>query len=182
MTDTADTTRPVPRWLHVWAVLAVAATFLLLLVGQMVTSFRAGMADPIWPTEPWYLFSNYKFDLGYLIEHSHRILGYTIGGLAVVLAAGLWWTEPRPGVRRVGVFGLFFLLVGYGNFHRDLIAQRDVPAAQVNLLTTSLGWIVGALLLVLGAAISGILARLPHAGTRLLGMLALVAVMIQGLL
>lgn len=178
----AETARPLPRWLHQWAVLCVGATFALLLVGQMVTSFRAGMADPIWPTEPWYLFSNYKLDLGYLIEHSHRILGFTIGGLAVVLAAGLWWTEPRSGVRRAGLFGLFFLLVGYGNFHRDLIAQRDLPAAQVTLLTTSLGWITGGLLLVLGTAVSGILVRVPHAGTRLLGVLALVAVMIQGLL
>ena len=49
-------TRPVPRWLHVWAIFTVAVTVVLLVLGQLVTSFRAGMADPIWPTEPWYLF------------------------------------------------------------------------------------------------------------------------------
>ena len=33
------------------------------------------MADPVWPTEPWYLADNYKLDFGYLVEHFHRIVG-----------------------------------------------------------------------------------------------------------
>src|SRR3954466_5760358 len=110
MTDTADTTRPVPRWLHVWAVLAVAATFLLLVLGQMVTSFRAGMADPIWPTEPWYLLNNYRVDFGYLIEHTHRILGFLVGALVSVLALGLWATHPVAAARWVGLVALVVLL------------------------------------------------------------------------
>jgi heme A synthase len=182
MTDTRETDRPVPRWLHAWAVGCVAATFLMLLVGQLVTSFRAGMADPVWPTEPWYLFSNYKLDFGYLIEHGHRILGWVLGGAAVVLAVGLWWVRSPAGVRWAGLAGLAVLLAGYGEFHRGLIAQRDVPAAQVSIPTGPLGAVLGGAAVVLALAASGLASGARGAGVRLLGLLALLAVMVQGLL
>jgi heme a synthase len=88
---------PTPRWLHAWAVFTVCATFVLLLLGSIVTTRKVGMADPVWPTVPWYLF---VFDWqeprpGFIIEHSHRAAGYLVGCCAIVLAAGLWWREPR---------------------------------------------------------------------------------------
>jgi heme A synthase len=148
----------------------------------MVTSFRAGMADPIWPTEPWYLFSNYKLDFNYLIEHSHRILGYVIGGLASVLALGLWWTELRKVARLTGALAIVVSLVGYGDLHGGLIAQRDVPAAQVTVPSTPLRELVSGLVVVLAISAWGVFARVRGAGLRLLAVLALVCVMIQGLL
>src|SRR4051794_40733036 len=101
MTDTLP--RPTPRWLHVWAVVAALATVGLLAIGQLVTSFGAGMADRVWPTEPWYVFhtatesekDRFKKEFAYFIEHSHRIAAWTVGGLVSVLAIGLAWTEPR---------------------------------------------------------------------------------------
>ena len=57
MIEHGEAVRPVRLWLHAWAVLTFIATLGLLVLGQLVTSFRAGMADPIWPTEPWYLFA-----------------------------------------------------------------------------------------------------------------------------
>jgi heme A synthase len=174
--------RLVLRNLHVLAALTATATFLLLAIGQMVTSFRAGMADPIWPTEPWYLFSNYKLDFGYLIEHSHRIVGFTVGILATVLAFGLWLGGSCPRAKWVGVAGLLLLLAGYGELHRGLIAQRNVPAAQVTIPQSALGILAVGFVLVLGAALAEYRARSRWAGVRLLGVLALVCVMIQGLL
>src|SRR5437868_6923037 len=174
--------RPVPRWLHVWAIACVVATLLLLCLGQMVTSFRAGMADPVWPTEPWYLFSNYKLDFGYLVEHSHRIAAFTVGGLVIVLAFGLWWTEPRAAARWAGAVGLVVLVAGFGEFHRGLMAQRSVPPAEVLLPLAAVGITAAGLVLVLGAAVSGLLQRVGGAGVRLLGVAALAAVMVQGLL
>src|SRR5688500_16865110 len=99
--------RPVPRYLHVWAVVAALATVVLLAIGQLVTSFGAGMADRVWPTEPWYVFrtatetekARFKEDFAFFIEHSHRIAGWTIGGLVIVLTGGLLLTEPRRAVR-----------------------------------------------------------------------------------
>ena len=99
MNELHESVRPVPRWLHLWAIATVLVTLVLLVLGQFVTSFRAGMADPIWPTEPWYLAENYKLDLGYLIEHTHRIAGFAVGGFVSILALGLWYTEPRPAAR-----------------------------------------------------------------------------------
>ena len=175
MTDTHEPIRPVPRWLHFWALLTVTVTLALLVLGQLVTSFRAGMADPVWPTEPWYLASNYKLDLGYLIEHTHRIAGFTVGIVVAVLALGMWWTEPRPAARWVGLLGLVLLLGAFGEFHRAMIAQRD-PATQVVVPLVPVAVMGGALLAVLGIGAA------RGSGLRLLAVVALVAVMVQGLL
>ena len=182
MTDTLDSPRrPVPRWLHAWAILTVAVTLALLILGQLVTSFRAGMADPVWPTEPWYLASNYKLDLGYLIEHTHRIAGFTVGVVVAVLALGVWWTEPRRTARWVGLIEMFLLLGAFGEFHRALIAQRD-PAANVTLPAGPLGVMGAAVVVVFAIGVAGAASRVRGSGLRLLAVVALVAVMVQGLL
>ncbi|WP_439628105.1 hypothetical protein [Gemmata sp.] len=183
MSEPVATARPVPRWLHVWAVLSVAATFLMLAIGQMVTSFRAGMADPIWPTEPWYLASNFKLDLGYLIEHGHRIFGFTvIAPLIVVLAVALMAGERCAKTKWAGLLGLVILLVGYGEFHRGLIAQREVPVAEVKLPVAATAVTLAGLALALSATGYALVTRSCGARIRLLGVVALAAVMVQGLL
>jgi cytochrome c oxidase assembly protein subunit 15 len=171
--------RPVPRWLHVWAVATVLVTLALLILGQFVTSFRAGMADPVWPTEPWYLADNYKLDLGYLIEHTHRIAGFLVGGFVSILALGIVATEPRRVARSMSIVLVIALLAFFGQFHRELIAQRD-PAVEVKLPATSLGAMLAALAGVLIILATGWKQR--GAGLRLLAVITLVAVMIQGLL
>jgi heme A synthase len=109
--------RPVPRWLHVWAILTVVATALLLIVGGFVTTFRVGMADTVWPTEPWYLASNYKVDFGYQLEHTHRILGWIVGLLGLVLAFAAWACEPRKSIRWFGIGSLIGMILTFSAFH-----------------------------------------------------------------
>src|SRR5438874_3390194 len=85
------------RGLHRWAVLTAAATFGLLALGSVVTSFRVGMADPVWPTRPWHLFT-ISWDEpkpGFVIEHVHRLAGFLVGAVVAVLALWLWLTEPK---------------------------------------------------------------------------------------
>src|SRR5260370_12037930 len=84
-------------WLHLWAVLTACATFVLLLLGAVVTTFRVGMADPIWPTYPWHLLlvSWEEPRPGFLVEHSHRLAGYIVGCCVIVLAVGLWRNGAR---------------------------------------------------------------------------------------
>jgi heme A synthase len=174
--------RTVPRWLHVWAILTVIVTALLLVVGGFVTTFRVGMADPVWPTEPWYLLgvSWSEPKAGFLVEHTHRLLGFLVGGLASVLALGLWWTDRNSSTRWLGLAGLVALLATFGQFHRAMIKQADDP-----LVVWPVG-IIAAMLVVL--AIVLVLALLgwrndrPAGGIRLLVVLVLVGVMIQGLL
>jgi heme A synthase len=98
----------VPRWLHYWAVLTVAATVALLGLGGVVTTFRVGMADPIWPTYPWHLLliSWEEPNPGFLIEHSHRLAGYLVGCCVIVQAIGLWFTARHRLLRWLGVVAL----------------------------------------------------------------------------
>lgn len=180
MTETRESVRPVPRWLHAWAVLTVLVTLVLLVLGQFVTSFRAGMADPIWPTEPWYLFvvGWQEPNRGYLIEHSHRIAGFLVGGLMSVLVLGLWWADP---LRWVGLGALVVMLAAFGEFHRGLIAQRF--ATDVTLPVGPLVVMLAALGTVLALGIAGLASGVVRgSGLRLFGVITLVAVMIQGLL
>jgi heme A synthase len=96
-------------WVHYWAVLTVCATLCLLAVGSAVTTFRAGMADPVWPTSPLALAqssSEQLDDLRFVIEHSHRLAGYAVGVCAIVLCGGLWLTERRRWLCWLGTLAL----------------------------------------------------------------------------
>lgn len=182
--------RPVPRWLHVWAVVTALACLVLLAIGQLVTSFGAGMADRVWPTEPWYVFrtatesekTRFREEFGFFIEHSHRIAGWTIGGLTIVLCAGLLWTEPRRVARFVALAGMLVLIVGYGDLHRGLMAQKDAPTRDVILPGGPLQSTLTGAAVMLASVASGFAFGARGTGLRLTGGLALVAVMIQGLL
>src|SRR5688500_18597710 len=137
MTDTAEVARPVPRWLFAVAILAAAVALFLLVLGQLVTTLKAGMADPEWPTAPWYLIDNYKAEVNYLVEHSHRIAGFTLGGILGLLTLGIWWLEPRKAARWVGVVAVAVLLVGFGDFHRAVMNQTDPNRLDVPAVPTA---------------------------------------------
>src|SRR5438067_9913424 len=98
---------------HGWAVLTVLATVALLALGAVVTTFRVGMADPVWPTYPWHLLliSYDEPSAGFLIEHTHRLAGYIVGCCVIVLAVVLAWSEPRPWVRRLGWLALLGVIL-----------------------------------------------------------------------
>jgi heme A synthase len=175
--------RPVPRWLHVWAILtATLAGGLLLLLGGLVTTLRAGMADPIWPTEPWYLFfiDWREPDRGYLVEHTHRLAGFAVGACASVLAIGVWACNPRSGSRWLGLLGIIGLLATYGQFHRQMMAQ--INAAVVTVPLSTVGGIAASLIVCVVVALADLSRCVRGAGLRLFALVALVGVMIQGLL
>jgi cytochrome c oxidase assembly protein subunit 15 len=91
----------------------VLASFCLLALGAVVTTFHVGMADPIWPTYPWHLLlvSWDEPRPGFLVEHSHRLAGYVVGCCVIVLAVGLWRDESRRGLRWLGVAALAGVIV-----------------------------------------------------------------------
>ncbi|MCE9531774.1 MAG: hypothetical protein K8T89_11725, partial [Planctomycetes bacterium] len=144
--------RLVPRWVHVWAILTVIVTACLLVLGGLVTTFRVGMADPVWPTTPWFLFSTSWTEPrpGFLIEHAHRLAGFSVGGLTAILVLGLWWTEPRAWSRWLGLLALIGLLANFGQFHRLLMEQ--VRAAEIVVPQTAvLGMLVSFLIVIVAA-------------------------------
>jgi cytochrome c oxidase assembly protein subunit 15 len=182
--DPGDSAPSVPGFLRLWAWLTVGATGCLLALGQLVTSFQAGMADPIWPTEPWYLLliDWQEPSPGYLIEHSHRIAGFLVGGLTAVLALGLWWTQPQRFLRGVGLAALLLLLAAYGQFHGALMAQRHVTPEAVQWPRSATAGLLLAGLVSLALGLWDVGRGQRGAAVRLLGTVALMAVMIQGLL
>jgi heme A synthase len=189
MTDTPETVSIVPRWVRVWAVLTVAVALLLLFVlGGFVTSFRVGMADPVWPTEPWYLAGQdwSKLEFGFLVEHTHRAAGWVVGILVSGLALAVWATDPCRSRKFLGLAAILFLLVAYGEFHRGMMKAKEgyVPGTA-----SEMTWPIGAgvatgvaALLCLAAAGAQFLSRSPGRWARAVAVVALIAVMIQGLL
>jgi cytochrome c oxidase assembly protein subunit 15 len=96
-------------------VLTVCATLILLVLGSLVTTLRAGMADKFWPTHPLHLVhadlaaeaerQGYAVHL-YVLEHSHCAAGWLVGLMAILLCVWLWVSERRLWVRWLGTLAL----------------------------------------------------------------------------
>jgi len=89
-------------WPHRLAVCLALATFPLIWVGGLVTTYDAGMAVPDWPTTygynllryPWQTWLAGPFDL--FIEHGHRLLGALAGLLSLLLLGTVLAVDRRP--------------------------------------------------------------------------------------
>jgi heme A synthase len=138
MSSTQQTeTKVTPRWLHAWAVLTVCATLPLLFLGAEVTSKQVGMVDSVGFREPWHLFVVWEravHELGYLIEHSHRLVGFLVGTCIIVLAVALWRHEPRRWVRWLGLGALVGVCIQglLGGFRVNLNALMGRNLALVH--------------------------------------------------
>jgi cytochrome c oxidase assembly protein subunit 15 len=105
---------PRSRWPHRLAVVTAALTLLLIFVGGLVTNTGSALAVPDWPTTFGYnmfLYPWSKMVGGIFYEHSHRLVGSTVGLLMVALSVSLWFAEPRQWVRTLGIVGVFAVIV-----------------------------------------------------------------------
>lgn len=112
-------------WTPVMAQVAAAATFLLLIVGGIVTSNAAGLAVVDWPNSYRYNMFLYPFSRmtgGIYYEHAHRLFGSLVGLTTLVLAVHLGGLplpvpfrarDPRGWVRRLAL-AAFVLVVLQG--------------------------------------------------------------------
>jgi cytochrome c oxidase assembly protein subunit 15 len=105
--------KAVPRWLHYCAILTVCLSALLLALGAQVTTIKVGMADPDWPTAPWYLLSHswWARGAGFLVEHSHRAAGYAVGCCCILLAAGVWLGQCSARMRWLTLLALLAVII-----------------------------------------------------------------------
>jgi heme a synthase len=200
--------RPLPSWVGTFAWGTVVVSVVLITLGGFVTSFRVGMADPVWPTEPWFLLGNTNWEFGFVIEHVHRLAGWIVGAAVTLLAMFLWNGEPDRRRRIVGFVAFLGLLLAYGEFHRGFRGTFDqiktLAHAELNIAAdaTNIGlilkdhrhssrihWPWPSIVLTVAfagfALYCGVRSYLAHRGSglvRLLAVLALVAVMVQGLL
>src|SRR5262245_66145106 len=100
-----------PVRLCAWVTAAVVLAPIVL--GTLVTTFRVGMADPVWPTTPWYLFViGWEESPGWLIEHTHRIAAYAAGLFAMLMAVRAWLTKPTAAGAAVGVAAVLATVAG----------------------------------------------------------------------
>jgi cytochrome c oxidase assembly protein subunit 15 len=91
---------------HRLAWILVCVTFPLLWMGGMVTTYGAGMAVPDWPSTFgwwWYPVRNWANVWDVFLEHSHRVIGMTVGLATISLAVSLWRCDPRRWVRWLGL-------------------------------------------------------------------------------
>jgi len=96
-------------WLHRIALLTAGATFLLIVIGGIVTSTESGLAVPDWPTTFGYNMFLYPLSEmvgGILYEHSHRLMGSLVGILTIVMSVMLIVKESRKWVIWLGIAAL----------------------------------------------------------------------------
>ncbi|MFQ5606035.1 MAG: heme A synthase [bacterium] len=101
-------------WLHRLAKLVVAATFVLIFIGGLVTSTGSGLAVPDWPNTYGHFMFSFpisKMVGGILYEHGHRMVATVVGLLMTVLAVWVWIKEPRRWVKMFGVSALLAVIL-----------------------------------------------------------------------
>lgn len=95
-------------WLHRFAMLTAATTFVLLIAGALVVGHDAGLAVPDWPLS----FGTWmpRMEGGVFYEHGHRLIAALVGTLTTVLAVWLWRVEERRWVRLLGVVAVIAVI------------------------------------------------------------------------
>ncbi len=103
-------------WPHRLAVALVCATFPLIWVGGLVTTYDAGMAVPDWPSTygynlflyPWTTWIFGPWDL--FIEHGHRLLGALVGMITIGLVVAVWRCDQRRWLRNLSLAALVLVI------------------------------------------------------------------------
>ena len=146
--------------LHRFSKFLVACTVVLILAGSLVTSHDAGLSVPDWPTS--YGWSMFTFPpsmwvANILYEHGHRLIASSVGFLTIIMAAWLWYADPRRWMRWFGVATLgsvvaqgllggltvlFFLPAAISTAHAGL-AEIFFCMTVAIAIFTSPGWIAG---------------------------------------
>jgi cytochrome c oxidase assembly protein subunit 15 len=93
--------------LHRFAILAAAATFVLLFAGGLVTSTGSAMAVPSWPLDAGRVIPM-EWGAGVLFEWGHRAIAGAVSIITLILALWVWMAERRAWVKytALAAFGL----------------------------------------------------------------------------
>jgi heme A synthase len=143
-----------PRIIHGLATLTAVLVLPLIFLGAWVTTIKAGMVDPVWPTVPWFLLHSgaWTHGFGFLVEHHHRAFGWAVGfcGIPLLIAVLRW--ERRRYIR-------WLTFVGLGG----VIVQAILGGMRVDLISTELALVHGCFgQLVFAALVSLALATSPR--------------------
>ncbi len=140
-------------WPHRLALAVLGGTAALVFVGGLVTTYKAGLAVPDWPTTFGYGMFTYPLTRWLygpwqvFIEHGHRLLGALVGLLTIALAVLLQWKDPRRWVRRLGWVALA-LVIFQGTLGGMRVVLRQQTLALVHGCTAPVFFSLVALLAV----------------------------------
>ena len=133
-------------FLHRFAWFTAGATLLLICSGGMVTSKGVGLAVPDWPTTFGYnmfFFPVSKWVGGILFEHTHRLLGSTIGLLTIILVVWLWRSNAERWVKALGWASLgAVILQGILGGLRVTLLKDEIGILHACLAQAFLGMLV----------------------------------------
>jgi heme a synthase len=180
--------RPIHRSVPILATILIVFTVVLLILGGATTSGRAGMADPVWPTEPWYLIENSHVfrepRTGFLLEHTHRAAGWIVGVVASILAITAWSVGGKIGKRIVPLASVFAVLLCYGWLHGQMMgAQKKLnDTGEMVWPWPSIVTTIGCAALLLASTVWHVMQKQRGAWVRALVTVVLLGVMVQGLL
>ncbi|GBC78068.1 Heme A synthase [bacterium HR08] len=98
------------RAVHRLALATVGATFLLIVLGALVTSNEAGDSVPDWPTAfgRWLPLEQIVGNVVY--EYTHRVVAATVALMTLSLNVMLWRVKERSWVRGLGLMALLAVL------------------------------------------------------------------------
>lgn len=152
-------------WTAMLTKVAVAATFLLVVAGGLVTSNEAGLAVVDWPNtfgSNMFLYPISRMTGGIYYEHAHRLFGALVGLATLAVAVRLWRVDARSWVRAlaaaavvvVAVQGLLGGLRVTGRLTLSTAAADMAPSIGLAILHGVLGQVFLALMVVVAAATS----------------------------
>jgi len=120
-------------WL--FAATACSATFLLVIIGGVVTSEEAGLAVPDWPTS--FESNMFLYPLSKMIsqsdvyyEHTHRLFGSLVGLTVLALTGDSWLAGQRRWLAKVISLALLLVLF-QGLLGGMRVEQADLNAGTV---------------------------------------------------
>jgi cytochrome c oxidase assembly protein subunit 15 len=175
-------TTPYRRGLYILALLTAMATFPLIFMGGLVTSYQAGMSVPDWPNSYGYNMFLYPPRLwigGILYEHTHRLAGCAVGFLSILLVFATFGVGGHPRVRRH--FLGWTLLTGALAVVAAAVHGTSAPDSSLYSISSQVAVGFAALALILFSA-SLPRRREPRRWVRYLAMSILLAVIGQGVL
>jgi cytochrome c oxidase assembly protein subunit 15 len=121
------------RGVHLFALCLAAWTFVLLTVGGVVTGKEAGLSVPDWPLSYGTINPpNWTRTPNVFEEHLHRLLGWGVGLLVVLLVVLLHRRDRRPWMRRLGwaVLGTVIAQGVIGGYFRVVLLQHGMAVVH----------------------------------------------------
>lgn len=166
--------------------LSASCVLVLILLGTLITTYRVGMVDPIWPTEPWFLLGiEWNQSAGFFIEHIHRVAGY-FAGLFILATAIAAWASRGRGARLIPLLMVIGVSLGIAlamaSVNRELAKSDPLGAVNKALLLTGMLLALASAMGLITLAIWDALLQIPGSHMRLAASLGYVGVVTQGLL